>query len=235
MRRSLEGRDFVHSYTQNLAHKLKSPISAIRGAAELLNEPEMPDAKRTRFLANITAESDCLQQIVERVMTLASLEAQGEPVTREEISLGGVVGEVVSTLEPDLKSKSLHAETDVGPVAGVRLEGDRFLVYHGILNLARNAVEFSPSGGAITIRALLKSETVRIEVTDDGPGVPDYALERVFERFFSLPRPDTGRKSTGLGLSFAREIARVHGGDVGVENRLEGGALVWMSLPVLDR
>jgi two-component system sensor histidine kinase CreC len=69
-------------------------------------------------------------------------------------------------------------------------------------------------------------------VTDGGPGIPGYALERVFERFYSLPRPDTGRKSSGLGLSIVREIARLHGGEVELANRSEGGARATLSLPV---
>jgi two-component system sensor histidine kinase CreC len=72
---------------------------------------------------------------------------------------------------------------------------------------------------------------VTITVTDEGPGIPDYALDRIFDRFYSLGRPDSGRKSTGLGLNLVREVAATHGGTVRVVNRPEGGALAELSLP----
>ena len=72
-----------------------------------------------------------------------------------------------------------------------------------------------------------------ISIDDSGPGVPDFATERIFERFYSLPRPDSGRKSTGLGLSFVREIALLHGGEATVANRPEGGARAILLLPLL--
>ncbi|GAB5561573.1 MAG: two-component system sensor histidine kinase CreC [Synoicihabitans sp.] len=231
MRRTLEGRDFVHHYTQNLTHELKSPISAIKGAAELLDEPDMPEAERERFLTNIRAETDRLQQIVERVMTLATLEARGESIAHEEIRVDELVEEIRAAMEPEMKTKAIGWQIHPDPASSIVLKGDRFLLYHCILNLVRNAVEFSPPGGTITLRLSEEKGWVRIDVNDEGAGIPDYALKRVFERFYSLPRPDSGRKSSGLGLSFAREIARTHGGHIEVTNRSEGGARVGISLP----
>ncbi len=74
-------------------------------------------------------------------------------------------------------------------------------------------------------------DRVTVSVTDEGPGIPDYALDRIFDRFYSLGRPDTGKKSTGLGLNLVREVAKSHGGTVRVVNRPEGGALAEMVLP----
>jgi two-component system sensor histidine kinase CreC len=104
------------------------------------------------------------------------------------------------------------------------MEGERFLVRHAVQNLLQNALEFTPVGGRIEVSVRSAGDAVYVECADSGPGVPDYALERIFERFYSLPRPESGRKSSGLGLPFVKEVATLHGGWVTLENRPQGGA-----------
>ncbi len=99
-------------------------------------------------------------------------------------------------------------------------------------NLVQNAVEFSPRGGRVELRVRATDREVEFAVEDHGPGIPDYALGRVFERFYSLERPATGRKSTGLGLALVREIAHLHHGEVELVNRAVGGACATLRLPV---
>ncbi|WVM91115.1 ATP-binding protein [Halopseudomonas pachastrellae] len=124
------------------------------------------------------------------------------------------------------KNLTLALETD----ADCRLAGDRFLLEQAISNLLDNAIEFSLPGGTVAIQIGASDTALSLRVRNDGPAVPDYALGRVFERFYSLPRPDGQRKSTGLGLSFVREIARLHRGRVSLYNRKEGGVEVEMQL-----
>ena len=116
--------------------------------------------------------------------------------------------------------------------AGVQVSGDPFLLRQALRNLVDNALAFSPAGGEVRVDAVVDAGRVRIRVADRGPGVPDYARERVFERFYSLPRPDGTPRSSGLGLPFVREVARLHGGDVRLENRDGGGAIAMLSLPL---
>jgi two-component system sensor histidine kinase CreC len=229
MRRTLEGRDFVHHYTQNLAHELKSPIAGIRGAAELLQEPEMPAEDRARFVGNIQRETERLQQIVERVMRLATLQSEGAGELTGTVEIAGVLEEIARTMEPEVNAKNLTWEVRMEPE--VRVRGDRFLIYHALINLALNAVDFSPAGGRVVVVVRVEGPSGLLEVCDEGPGVPDYALPRVFERFYSLPRPHGGAKSTGLGLSFVREIAALHGGEAGLVNVPGGGTRAWLRLP----
>jgi two-component system sensor histidine kinase CreC len=98
-------------------------------------------------------------------------------------------------------------------------------------NLIKNAVEFSPHAGTVRVRCRREADLVNVVVEDEGPGVPDFAKERIFERFYSLARPDTGRKSTGLGLNFVQEIAALHHGEVRIENRVQRGLCARFSLP----
>ena len=111
------------------------------------------------------------------------------------------------------------------------MSGDPFLLQQALGNLLDNAIEFSPEDGEIVVAVTADPSHIAISVRDQGQGAPDYALEHMFERFYSLPRPATGRKSTGLGLAFVREVARLHGGSADFSNRPEGGALARIHLP----
>jgi two-component system sensor histidine kinase CreC len=220
MRDALEGRQHVERYTQALAHEVKAPLAAIRGAAELMDEA-MPAEQRRKFLANIRGESARIQQIVERLLELSSLEARKSLRQTEPINAESLLGEAAEVLRPafDAARVTLTSRSEA-----VVLHGERVLLREALVNLLQNALEFSPAGGVVAVSTKLEAGRVIFAVEDHGPGVPDYALARVFERFYSLPRPGTGRKSTGLGLALVREIVHLHGGDATLANRPEGGA-----------
>jgi two-component system sensor histidine kinase CreC len=103
-----------------------------------------------------------------------------------------------------------------------------------LVNLLQNALDFSPTGGVVALTVRMTAGRVEFVVKDGGPGVPDYALTRVFERFYSLPRPGTMQKSTGLGLALVKEIAHLHGGAVTLGNRSEGGAQAVLWVPTAE-
>ena len=232
MRAALEGKNYVERYTQALTHELKAPLSVIRGATELLHE-NMPAEDRARFLAHLRVESDRIQKIVDRMLRLSALEARRGLESIESIDLAGVLNEAAEALRPVWSAKRIDLKvTADGPVS---VRGERFLLIQAITNLLQNALEFSPEGAGIAVRLERVSEAagfVQIVIEDSGSGVPDYALGRIFERFYSLPRPDTGRKSTGLGLSFVREIAQLHAGTATITNRTGGGVCATLRLPL---
>lgn len=222
MRDALEGRQHVERYTQALAHEVKAPLAAIRGAAELLDEA-MPEEQRRKFLANIRAESARIQQIIDRLLELSSLEARKSLRQAEEMDAASLAAEAVGAVRGAAEAAGVTVKVEAAEA--VRLRGERVLLREALVNLLQNAVEFSPRGGVVTLRAGASAEGRAVFVVEDGgPGIPDYALPRVFERFYSLPRPGVGRKSTGLGLALVREIAHLHEGDAALENRAGGGA-----------
>lgn len=231
MRVTLEGKAHVERYTQALAHELKAPLSAIRGAAELLGE-DMPREDRTRFIGNLRAESERLQLIVDRLLELSALEARRDGTAQTTIDLREVVLELCDRAQPGARARRVALSLPAGPAVGVR--GEKFLLTQAVSNLVQNALEFTPPGGAVTVTVDRRGGDGWVTVTDTGPGVPPYALEKAFDRFYSLPRPDTGRKSSGLGLSIVREIARLHGGEVTLENRSEGGARATLRVPLAE-
>lgn len=237
MRAALEGKAHVERYAQALAHEIKAPLAALRGAAELLaedgapgREPTMPAPQRARFLQNLLTESARIQTIVEKLLQLAAVEARRGLVDPAPVELRALLETSLAAVEPMLRARHLSVTLEAPAAVGVT--GERFLLAQAVSNLLQNALEFTPPGGAITValRAAADGEGACILVEDTGPGLPDYALPRLFERFYSLPRPDTGAKSSGLGLSFVREVAHLHGGEVRLENRPCGGARATLTL-----
>ncbi|MGZ8217760.1 two-component system sensor histidine kinase CreC [Methylomagnum sp.] len=228
MRDALAGRNYVEEYVQALTHELKSPLSAIRGAAELLAE-DPPPPQRARFLANIQAESGRIQDLAERLLELADLEKRHRLTELARLELGPLIRDTLDSLHATAAARAVafHVETP----DGCRVNGDRFLLQRALANLLHNALEFSPEGGAVEISVHSAKRHHDILIRDHGPGLPAFAEKRVFERFYSLPRPATGRKSTGLGLSFVREIADLHHGAVDLRNHPDGGALAVLRLP----
>ena len=228
MRDALEGRQHVERYTQALAHEVKAPLAAIRGAAELLDE-EMPEEQRERFLQNIRSESARIQQIVDRLLELSSLEARKALQQTESLDAGVLMEEAAEVMRPAFAGAKITLSVTV---AKIGLRGERVLLREALVNLLQNALDFSGAGSTVTLSVSSENGRVVWTVDDKGPGVPDYALSRVFERFYSLPRPGTTRKSTGLGLALVREIAHLHGGEATLANRPEGGARATLQVPL---
>jgi two-component system, OmpR family, sensor histidine kinase CreC len=228
MRERLEGRRYVERYVHTLTHELKGPLAAIRGAAELLAEDDMPATERARFLANIRGQEERLRLVAERMLNLARVEHQEGLQESVPVDLVRLAGECAESVAATARACGLAIEVS-GP-ASLTVPGEPFLLRQALGNLLENAIAFSPAGGRIDLILESSPGRARITVRDRGPGVPDYALGRVFERFFSLPRPDGTGKSTGLGLSLVREVAALHGGEARLHNDPEGGAVAVLEL-----
>jgi len=230
MRDALAGRSYVEEFVQALTHEIKSPLSAIRGAAELLHEP-MPEARREQFLKNIRDESRRIQNLVDRLLELSGIEKRRGLTEIQALRLDELLQEVTASLAPVADTRGVRV--GVRGAEGCVLGGDHFLLHRALTNLLQNAIDFSPGGGEIEIAVTPETHHYRITIRDHGPGVPDYALDRAFEKFYSLPRPGTGHKVTGLGLSFVREIAELHRGRAELYNHPDGGAVATLTLPKL--
>lgn len=215
MRDELQGREYVENYVQTLTHELKSPVAAIQGAAELLAENPPPE-QRAKFLANVTNETRRLHGLIDRLLELAALEKRKSLDELRALDVSGLVVAALDHLAPLLQRRVLNVRQDIP--AGLSLRGDAFLLDGALVNLLQNAIEFSPEGGTIQIIARQIDDSIHFLIEDEGPGVPEFAKERVFERFYSLPRHDTGHKSSGLGLCFVREVALLHGGSIALED-----------------
>jgi len=228
MREKLEGKQYVERYVQNLAHEMKSPLTAVIGAAEIL-EDELPAADRRKFADSIGEQARRLQAIIERMLMLARVEQLQTP-EGGAIDLQKLLPACVADRQLALAKRRLECVISAPEAASLR--GDSFLIQQAVLNLLDNAIEFSPDGGRIELELAVTDGYAEISVRDHGSGAPNYALAQIFDRFYSLPRPATGRKSTGLGLALVREVARLHGGEAGFANHPEGGGLASIRLPL---
>lgn len=229
LRQELDGRAYIERYVQHLTHEMKSPLSAIRGAGELLAEPMAEDDRR-RFAETVVAQTQRMQAMVDRLLRLAQLEQQRELTGVEAVAIPALFGVLAQRFGSVAAQRgiNLHFETGGDPT----VIGDRFLLEQALAALIENALDFSVAGAdGVSVSAATCEGRVSIEVRDSGPGIPEYARERIFERFYSLPRPNGRPKSTGLGLALVREVATLHHGSISVDNLPEGGVRARLELP----
>jgi two-component system, OmpR family, sensor histidine kinase CreC len=230
MRETLEKKQYAERYVQNLTHEIKSPLSAIRGAAEIIDE-KMPAHERTKFIANIRTETERIQHIVDCLLELAAIENRSGLKSVEKINITEFIKEISESYHVVAAAKGIKIASDIPEK--MTLVGERFLLRQAVANLLQNAIDFSHPGGTIEIRAHEEGDKVVIAIHDEGAGIPEYALPRIFERFYSLNRPDTNLRSTGLGLSFVKEAAELHGGSITITNNTnKPGVTAALILPV---
>jgi two-component system sensor histidine kinase CreC len=230
MRDALENRQYVERYVRTLTHEMKSPLAAIRGAAELMGE-EMPADTRKRFLDNILAETSRSERLINRLLELSAVESRKSLDSAREENFRDIVQRAIDQARPlaEVADVALEAELPEQPVI---LRGDAFILRAAVTNLLENAIDFSPRGASVVIRLATHDKHAVLTIRDHGPGIPDYARERVFERFYSLRHHDHGRKGTGLGLTLVKEAAELHGGTIALAPARDGGTEARLTLPL---
>ncbi len=228
MRLKLEGKAYIEQYVHALTHELKSPMAAVRGAAEILREGPPPEVVE-KFSANILQQNLRMQQLVDNLLRQAKLESRAE-ITPKAVSLPALFSAFYDSREVVAAGKQITLRVDERLDAGAVVEGDAALLEQAVGNLLDNALDFTPPGGEIVLSVEHYGGQSVITVSDTGSGIPDYAQDRVFERFYSLPRSN-GQKSSGLGLAFVQEVARLHRGSITLENRPEDGTQARLALP----
>ena len=192
----------------------------------------MPQAERERFLANIAHETQRIQEIVDRMMELTALETRRALERSENVALGPLLQDVAASAQAAAARRDIRIAVALHSEA--KVEGDPFLLRRAVSNLLDNAIDFSPAGAEVLLALETGGRRARITVRDRGKGIPDYAKDKVFEKFYSLARPHSQKKSTGLGLAFVKEIATLHRGRVELANASRGGALATLTLPLLS-
>ncbi|MCY1549146.1 Sensor protein CreC [compost metagenome] len=138
------------------------------------------------------------------------------------------MSDVLDTRAARLAARHVQPDLQLAPI---EVTGNRFLLRQAVANLIDNAIDFSPVGGALSVTLAADADRALLTICDSGPGIPAYARDRLFERFYSTPRPDSGERSSGLGLNLVREAARLHGGDIELHNHPDGGAEAHFQLP----
>ncbi|HEY1148922.1 MAG TPA: two-component system sensor histidine kinase CreC, partial [Pseudoduganella sp.] len=227
MRVKLEGKEYVETLMHTLTHELKSPIAAIQASAELLEE-DMPEEERRRFLSNIQSQNARQRDLIDKLLALVRVEKQQRLDAAEPVDVAALLQDVADDYRARLADRSQLL--DIAVAGQMQVRGDPLLLRQALGNLLDNAISFAPAHSTLRMEARRAGDQAAIDVVDSGAGIPDYAAQRVFERFYSLPRPD-GARSTGLGLPFVREVAALHGGSVEVANDPRGGCRATLRLP----
>lgn len=214
MRARLEGRDYIEGYVRALTHELKSPVAAIRGAGELLQE-DLPAADRAQFATQVVQQSERLQRLTDRLLELSKLEQRQHAEARHPVALRDCARTAIAHTQARAAQRGV-ALTLTGQGASGPWEAE--LVTLALGNLIDNAIDFAPPGSTVGVEL----DGPRVAVQDSGPGVPDYALPRLGERFFTTARPNGERSGSGLGLAIVRRVMALHGGHMGVRNTTPG-------------
>lgn len=206
----------------DLGHELRTPLTVIRGEIEAV----LDGVRRPETLHNVIDEVDLMERLLEDLRLLTLAEAGRLQLHREATEIEALLEDVLASFGTVLQSQSIEAVIDVAPDVG-EVELDPHRLRQVLANLIANATAQMPEGGALTLVAGRDQESVAIEVSDTGPGIPSDQLPRIFDRFVKSA-DSTG---TGLGLSIARDLIEAHQGTITATNRPQGGARFTVRLP----
>lgn len=222
-------RDFV----ANASHELRTPVAAIRAAAETLQAGAVGDPATARsFVDIISRHAERLARLTQDLLDLSRIETRQWPIAPVALELEPLVQHVLELAAASAREKGLRLVQEIPP--GLEVRADCIALEHVLVNLVDNAVKYT-AAGSVTVRAARREDGVLLEVADTGPGIDRHHLPRLFERFY---RVDAGRSreqgGTGLGLAIVKHLVQGMGGDVGVESDASGSRF-WARLPVADR
>ena len=212
MKTILEQKEPIKNYVLDLSHHIKSQLTAIKASAELLKNKVPQD--KTDLLSNIVTEADKSTKYLNDLFELARVESQIDVKKKEKLSIKELVGENISSAESKITKKKIQVKLEWGSSEPIIL-GNRDIL-PALNNLILNAIEFSPVGGKIVIETVEDKNKDHIFIRDQGPGIPEFAKEKIYNRHFSLIRP-SGEKSSGMGLAFAKQVIALHNGEIQLE------------------
>ena len=218
-----------------MSHELRTPLTSINGFAELLTVDESIPPQAREFVSIIANESQRMSRMINTFLSVTQLQRKDkQEVLKIPLRLDEVVRETIASLQPVAKKKRIRLIEQpahrIPPVAA-----DKSLITQAVKNLLNNAIKYSPERTTVTVSTMLEAETVRVSVEDRGFGIPAEAKERVWDKFYRVVREgqEKDEESTGLGLSFVREVVEQHGGRVELDSEEGRGSKFSFTLPRL--
>lgn len=222
-----------------VGHDLKTPLASIKGAAEnVLTELAGPVTDRQRaYLEMILSSTDNLQKIIADLLDLSQIESGHLTLQMETLDMTREAENVLRSVRPLLDERSLEARISATS-SETKVLADRTRLWQIVNNLVSNAVRYSPDGGRIDVLiedgagpASGEGGLLRVTVRDQGPGVPEEGVSRLFEPFYARPAGPKGKHGAGLGLAIVKNLVELHGGKVSYESSQDGGASFSFTLP----
>jgi two-component system sensor histidine kinase CreC len=232
LRIEVEEKEYVEEMISTMAHELRTPITGIRMNAENLQEITDKE-KRERSIQNILDANNRMDLLINRILDLSRLELRDKLEKTEKINIKDLVDNVLKQFNrrANISKQKVHIREDID--ADINIQGDRILLEQALGNVIDNAVSFSPENANLDIELQSSNKRILLKIRDEGPGIPGYAEGKVFSRFYSTVKPDSGRRSNGLGLRFVKKIMELHKGEVTLKNRImKKGAEAIMVFPI---
>ncbi|MCU0385120.1 MAG: ATP-binding protein, partial [Flavihumibacter sp.] len=233
LNRQLMAMDEVKDeFLYTITHELRTPLTSIRALTELVHDnPEMPVTQKTEFLAAVVRETERLSHLITQVLSLERFESGKHPLELQTIRMNDLIEETLTDIQQLVQQKKLRLEKHIdNPLQTIEL--DPVLIRQVFYNLLSNAIRFSPESGTITLAAVVSGEYLELSVADQGKGIPEAALELIFDKFYQVPNQSLKKpEGSGLGLAISKKIIELHAGNIRAENKEEGGARFIFILP----
>ena len=217
-------KDFI----SNVSHQLKTPLSILSGYASLLEEGGLTQAEAAEYSAVVAREAQRLVGLIDDMLRLSRIDHREIRPRSDVFALGESLRRAVVRLQPRWSKAGLEMDADI---PDMDCTGDEELLSQVWSNLLENAIKFTPAGGRIAVSLRREGDRAEIRVSDNGPGMDEETLSRIFEQFYQGDTPHRGEGS-GLGLPLCRRIVELHGGTVTAESRPGEGSLFLVSLPI---
>jgi signal transduction histidine kinase/DNA-binding response OmpR family regulator len=225
------GSKFKDQFLSTMSHELRTPLNAVLGFSDLLADERYGplNERQQRYVSHIHTGGKHLLSLISDILDLSKIEAGRMELAIESLRVTTTLGEVISVMQPLAEKKSQVLTKVADPALSIRADSTRFRQV--LLNLVGNAIKFTPNGGRIELSAFLVQDKVRVEVRDNGPGIPPEEQQRIFEAFYRLR--ETGKKTegTGLGLAITHRLVELHGGELSLESKVGQGSCFYFSLP----
>ena len=207
--------------------RLQSPLTSIKGFTKVLRNKELNEEKREHYLTIIEAESERLSILSERLLKLASLDSEQHPFQTSSYKLDEQIRKIILALEPHWEKKKIQLVLNLPQT---EITADHLLLEQVWINILQNAIKYSDINGIIKVDIIDQSQELQVIVSDNGEGISEENIERIFERFYQADR-SRNKKGTGLGLSIVQKIVEMHNGEVVVESKVGQGTSFTVKLP----
>ena len=227
-------RNMRREFVANVSHELRTPLTNIRSYAETIMDSgdEMPPALRGNFLGVIVSEADRMTRIVQDLLTLSKFDYGKMEMNIARFPFAKAVSGVYEAVVLDAQNHG-HQLTLHLPEHLPEVDGDRERIEQVIMNIVSNAIKYTPDGGKIDMTAGVSGQQVFVRIADNGIGIPEKDLPRLFERFYRVDKARSRASGgTGLGLSIAKEILNQHHGDITIDSVYGKGTTVTITLPI---
>jgi signal transduction histidine kinase/DNA-binding response OmpR family regulator len=223
---------FKDQFLSTMSHELRTPLNAVLGFSDLLADERYGSLndRQKRYVNNIHTGGQHLLKLISDILDLSKIEAGRMDLTIQEVPIASAFADVLSTLNPLAEKKSQILSQNSAPHLIVRADITR--LKQMLMNLAGNAIKFTPEGGRIELAAHEANGQIRVEVRDTGPGIPPEEQNQIFQAFYRLRQSGAAIEGTGLGLAITQRLAELHGGTLGLESQPGQGSCFYFSLPV---